>query len=150
MSTHPIPDHGDQHPDLSRRGVLRGAALAGLGVPLVAACAADQDGGASGGGGGDTSGGATVATSDVPVGGGTVLTEAGVVVTQPTEGEFKAFSASCTHKGCPVTGVSGGEIICPCHGSRFSVEDGSVLGGPAGSPLKAKSVSVAGDQVTVS
>lgn len=140
--------------DVSRRSVLRGAGAAGLAVPLLAACGGDGGGSGAAGAAGAAdeaagSGGTTVAAADVPVGGGTVLTDAGVVVTQPAEGEFKAFSYTCTHQGCPVSEVSDGGILCPCHGSRFSVEDGSVLDGPAESPLKAKTVSVAGDQVTV-
>ena len=60
-----------------------------------------------------------------------MLTDDKLVVTQPTEGEFKGFTAVCTHQGCTVGRVEDGEIRCPCHGSRFSAEDGSVVGGPA-------------------
>jgi Rieske Fe-S protein len=70
-------------------------------------------------------------------------------VTQPKAGEFKAFSAFCTHAQCWVTAVKDGAIDCPCHGSRFSMTDGSVLNGPALQPLAAKSVTVNGDQLTV-
>jgi Rieske Fe-S protein len=84
------------------------------------------------------------------VGGGTVLGDQEVVVTQPTEGEFMAFSAVCTHQGCLVQSVSEGKINCPCHGSAFSVEDGSVVTGPAQTPLERRTVSVEGDQISVS
>jgi Rieske Fe-S protein len=94
-------------------------------------------------------GGTTLATSEVPVGGGTVLGEQEIVVTQPAEGEFMAFSAVCTHQGCIVQGVSDGTINCPCHGSQFSIEDGSVVNGPAQAPLENRSVSVEGDQLSV-
>ena len=137
--------------DLSRRGVLRGAAVGGLALPLLAACG--SDGGDATGSeptGGSASGGVTVSTADVPVRGGTILKDEKVVVTQPVEGEFKAFTAVCTHQGCIVGSVADGTINCPCHGSMFSIKDGSVAGGPAPSPLAEKTVSVEGDQVTVS
>ena len=71
-------------------------------------------------------------------------------MTQPKAGEFKAFSAICTHQGCPVSKVEGGTIDCPCHFSRFSIVDGSVKDGPAPSPLPEKQVTVTGDTLTVS
>jgi Rieske Fe-S protein len=88
-------------------------------------------------------------TSDIPVGGGAVFADDDVVVTQPTAGEFKAFSATCTHQGCKVNAVTNGQIACPCHGSRFAVADGSVVAGPAKKPLPAKSVSVDGDSIVL-
>ena len=91
-----------------------------------------------------------IAVADVPVGGGVVLSSVPVVVTQPTAGVFKAFSAVCTHQGCMVAGVEGGVIVCPCHNSTFSITDGSVQGGPANAPLPEVAASVAGGQVTVS
>ena len=134
----------DQTTDLSRRTMLRGAArrarrrLRGL-APAPAAAGGQQG-----------QGGATVAAADVPVGGGTILADAKVVVTQPEKGTFKAFTAVCTHQGCTVTKVLGGKIVCPCHGSTFSITDGSPQGGPAQSALAEKKVSVEGDQISVS
>lgn len=78
---------------------------------------------------------ALVKAADVPVGGGTVITAKKVVVTQPQAGEFKAFSAVCTHQGCIVNSVSDGTINCPCHGSKFRITDASVAAGPAKKPL---------------
>jgi Rieske Fe-S protein len=83
------------------------------------------------------------------VGGGTILKADKVVVTQPSKGEFKAFSAVCTHQGCLVAKVEGGQIVCPCHGSHFSITDGSPKSGPAQSPLQAKKVSDQGGTLTV-
>lgn len=141
--------------DLTRRGVLRGAAVSGLALPVLAACGDDAGSGSSapetssGGGGGA---GASVPTADVPVGGGTIVTDADenvFVVTQPAEGEFKAFSGICTHQKCPVTEVAGDEIVCSCHGSRYAVADGSVVAGPAPAPLPEVTATVDGDQVVV-
>jgi Rieske Fe-S protein len=90
-----------------------------------------------------------VAVADVPVGGGVVIADEKLVVTQPAEGDFKGFDSTCTHQGCQVAEVSDGQIKCPCHGSRYSIEDGSVVGGPAPSPLAEKGVAVEGDQVVL-
>jgi Rieske Fe-S protein len=88
-------------------------------------------------------------SSGVPVGGGKIFEDQAVVVTQPTAGTFHAFSAICTHQGCTVDSVAGGTINCPCHGSKFSVTDGSVAKGPAKKPLAAKQVSADGGQLRV-
>ena len=93
--------------------------------------------------------GPSIATSEVPVGGGVVLKEADYVITQPTKGEFKAFSSICTHQGCPVSEVSGGTINCACHGSKFSIDDGSVVNPPAQNPLAESPTTVSGDSVFV-
>jgi Rieske Fe-S protein len=86
-------------------------------------------------------------TADIPEGGGKIFKDQGVVVTQPTAGTFKAFSAKCTHRGCAVAAVTGGVITCPCHNSAFSVSDGSVRKGPATSPLPAARITVEGDAI---
>ena len=104
-----------------------------VGVPLLAACGDDsaststatdptssstpseessspsEDAGSSGGGA------ALASTSDVPVGGCFVVAASKIVLTQPTEGDFKAFTAVCTHQGCIVESSTEGEIPCPCH-----------------------------------
>ncbi|WP_336208967.1 Rieske (2Fe-2S) protein [Nonomuraea sp. LPB2021202275-12-8] len=85
--------------------------------------------------------------SDIPSGGGKIFESQKLVITQPTEGEFKAFSATCTHQGCTVASVSNGVINCPCHGSQFKIEDGSVAQGPAGEPLAEKKINVSGGKI---
>ncbi|MEU5806447.1 MULTISPECIES: Rieske (2Fe-2S) protein [unclassified Streptomyces] len=88
-------------------------------------------------------------TADIPVGGGKVFKDQKVVVTQPTAGQFKAFSATCTHAGCSVASVTDGNIVCPCHQSLFKVSDGSPAGGPATRPLAPAKITVAGDSITL-
>ena len=88
------------------------------------------------------------ATADVPVGGGVILADAQLVITQPKAGTFKAFSAICTHQGCTVSSVENGTINCPCHGSEFAIADGSVVAGPAPKPLPAQSIKVSGGSIT--
>ncbi|MEV7012994.1 Rieske 2Fe-2S domain-containing protein [Streptosporangium sp. NPDC051022] len=80
-------------------------------------------------------------TKSIPVGGGKII-RGTWVVTQPTRGTFRAFSAKCTHQGCTVASVSGGTINCPCHGSRFRVSDGSVVRGPAARALPGQRIKV--------
>ena len=143
---------------ISRRRALSGSAAVVLGVPVLAACgsgagttasdAAASDGSSSPSGGGATSGETLASVADVPVGGCFVVSAAKVVVTQPTAGDFKAFSAVCTHQGCPVESSTEGDIPCPCHGSKFSLEDGSPLSGPASAALASVEITVDGDSIT--
>ncbi|MBE8476602.1 Rieske (2Fe-2S) protein [Streptomyces justiciae] len=86
-------------------------------------------------------------TSDIPVGGGKIFKDEKVVVTQPEKGEFKAFTNICTHQQCPVASVSDGTINCNCHGSKFSIKDGSVAHPPATQPLAEKKIAVEGDSI---
>jgi nitrite reductase/ring-hydroxylating ferredoxin subunit len=144
----------------SRRQVLGLAVVAGAGLPLLSACGGGDDGATTTGGtsgGSPTSGassgaaaGPLVATSKVPVNGGVILDAKKIVVTQPTAGTFKAFTAVCTHQACLVGSVKDGVITCPCHGSAYSAADGSVQNGPATRPLKEFPVTVQdGDVVEV-
>jgi Rieske Fe-S protein len=157
----------------SRRAVLAGVGAFGA-TCLLTACASNTTGtggtnpngsdyqadpapagsgpanaqGESGGGTkNNAGGGATVlaAVSEVPVGGGVIKGD--YVITQPASGTFKAFSKVCTHQGCDVNKVDGGLISCPCHGSQFSIEDGSVKGGPAPKGLPETNVKVDGTNV---
>ncbi|WP_406283793.1 Rieske (2Fe-2S) protein [Embleya sp. NBC_00896] len=148
-ATDPITQPTDD-PAPTRRIVVCGALVAVGGAALVA-CGGDD-------GGDDKTQDQNTApaadktlgpAADVPVGGGKIYDNEKVVVTQPTAGDFKAFTAVCTHQQCLVGSVSGGEIRCPCHGSRFDVATGAVLGGPAPRPLAAKPIAVANGQVVL-
>lgn len=94
--------------------------------------------------------GPNVAASDVPVGSGVILDEPdNYVVTQPTRGKYKAFTAICTHQQCRVTEVRDDVIYCPCHDSEFSIKNGSVVNPPAQEPLEEFDVQVSGGKVYV-
>ncbi|KJK35104.1 iron-sulfur protein [Streptomyces variegatus] len=146
----------------SRRTVVAAVGAAGLTVALTA-CGSEDDpstgqdaagGGATNEGGGSSAGagagGAALAkTADIPEGSGKIFKDEKVVVSQPAAGDFKAFSTICTHRNCPMVDLKDDIISCTCHGSRFSVLDGSVKKGPAVKPLEAKQVTVNGDSITL-
>lgn len=153
---------------VGRRKMFGAAAVVGVGLAGLTACgsnsaasdtaAAAGSGSAAPGTTGSSSstgsatagqGAITVPVAEVPVGGGKILAKEKVVVTQPTAGQFKAFSAICTHQGCIVGQITGKAIVCPCHGSEFSITDGSVVQPPADAPLPAKTVTKNGANLTV-
>jgi Rieske Fe-S protein len=78
-----------------------------------------------------------------------VFASAQVVVTQPPAGEYQAFTAVCTHAQCIVDQVADGTIDCPCRASKFSAKDGSVVTGPASSPLASKSIPITAGQISL-
>ena len=90
-----------------------------------------------------------IAVADVPVGSGVIVQARNAIVTQPTAGEFMAYSSTCTHMACQLSSVDGDKINCMCHNSQFSVADGSVLRGPATEALRPLGVSVVGDQISI-
>jgi Rieske Fe-S protein len=191
------PDRGGdapRHPCPTRRGVLLGVSLAGLGgalagcstaaVPYDAneagvvpgetqgampAPGAMASSGGMAGSGGMSSGPAPAggmqstepkkaakltgtvlgAASEIPVGGGKIYAAAKVVVTQPARGQYRAFSAVCTHVGCIMSEVANGTIDCPCHGSEFKITTGAVVTGPAPAPLPRKQIKIVNGQVVL-
>ena len=150
----------------TRRGVLAGVGLVGL-AGAITACGAGgsssspatgtnstpttatipQASASSSASSGGAAASALASTSAIPVGSGKIFDTQTVVVTQPTAGEYKAFSAVCTHMGCIVNQISSGRIDCPCHGSEYSISDGAVLAGPAPRPLSAKQIKITGDSI---
>jgi Rieske Fe-S protein len=127
--------------------VLAGCATYGGAAPVDEGERGDDSSGKSGGATRGAAGAALASTAEIPVGGGKVFDGKNVVVTQPVSGEFVAFSAVCTHQGCSVATVLGGTINCPCHGSKFSIKDGSVAGGPAPQPLSKVQITVEGTSI---
>jgi Rieske Fe-S protein len=133
------------------------AATVGLGPAVLAGCGGDGNGTESPDDSLDTGHTATqpasgplTTTAEVPVGGGVIFPDQQVVVTQPVEDEFKCFTAVCTHMGCIVSSVQAGGIRCECHGSAFSIEDGSAVNPPATAPLDEVAITVKGDQISIS
>ena len=133
-------------PESSRRRAL---AIGGVGAAALTTAACGSEGATitntSAGAGSGTTGsstgaaaGTSVAKADVPEGGGVIMKDAKIVVTQPAAGDFKAFSAVCTHQGCVVSAVTD-TIDCACH-----------VSGPATSGLPAKTVTADGDNLVVS
>jgi Rieske Fe-S protein len=153
----------DVAPEDAALGLSRRAVVAGLGGVACAGVLTACGGGstatapatpaapAAGSGGSATAAasGALTSTSSIPVGGGTVFADKDVVVTQPEAGTFKAFSATCTHKGCKLKDVTAGTINCPCHGSKYAISDGAVTAGPAQTPLPAKNIDVSGESISL-
>ena len=138
-------------PIVNRRNVLAGSGIVAAAV-VVAACAPGSDEASSDNIQGTkvtASGTVLAAVADVPVSGGVVISDPPIVVTQPKNGEIKGFTAICPHAGCLVSTVENDEIICPCHGSRFSAVDGSVIQGPAEQGLAVAAVSVKGANVVL-
>lgn len=138
-------------------GTTRRTLLAtGAAAAVLAGCGDGGDGGGeatdtpgASGGTGDQGPTELTTTDKVPVGGGRIFPDEKVVVTQPEEGEFKAFSAVCTHQGCIVSSVGDGTVNCACHGSRFKITDGAVEQGPATKPLPAEEITVEGNSISL-
>ena len=144
-------------PETTRRGMLAGVGLASLAGPLAGcsggsastASATASGGAAAAGGQAAGPGGALTSTGAIPVGGGKIFASERVVVTQPSGGQFRGFSAVCTHMQCFVDQIADGTIDCPCHGSKFSITDGHVVAGPAPSPLPAQSLKIQSDRISL-
>ncbi|MFI5760604.1 Rieske (2Fe-2S) protein [Streptomyces sp. NPDC051563] len=133
----------------ARRTVLKGAAaIAGAvgGGAALTACSTETNSG---------SGGPAVpaepvelgTAAEVPVGGAKLFREKKLVVSCAEAGQYKAFSAQCTHAGCVLDKIVEGQGNCPCHGSRFDVTTGQAVRGPATDPLPEVPVKVEGGKL---
>lgn len=116
------------------RRVLLGTTLAVGSVATLAACA----GGSKTTALPEATGTPTDAgpASALPVGGSASLSVSGhnYLFYRPDEATVLAYTSICTHQGCTV-GVTKELFKCPCHGSEYSHDDGSVTQGPAPKPL---------------
>jgi cytochrome b6-f complex iron-sulfur subunit len=74
----------------------------------------------------------------------------GIIVANKGDGSFLALDSVCTHQGCTIGyNLALNNFPCPCHGSVFSAS-GSVVNGPAATPLKSYQVSKSGNILTIS
>ena len=136
---------------MERRAIFQLVGLSALAVTGVSACSTPTTASPGGSTGASSAGGAgiRVPLSDIPVGGGVIRAADKVVVTQATAGQYKAFSAVCQHQGCLVGSIEGKNIVCPCHGSTYSIVDGSVVTGPTTKPLIGKTATTQGTDLVV-
>ena len=72
------------------------------------------------------------------------------------DGDLVALGGRCPHRGAPMAegsvthgDVDGDVIVCPWHGSRFRIDDGTVERGPAAMPLPDYECRQRGDDVEV-
>ncbi|MFF5205360.1 Rieske (2Fe-2S) protein [Streptosporangium sp. NPDC000396] len=130
----------------TRRHVIGATAAVACGAALTG-CAAGEPGPAIVPPG--VKGKVIAQTADIPVGGGLVIDKWKILITQPAAGVFKAFTASCPHRGCAVGRVANGIIRCPCHGSEFAADSGKWLKGPAGAPLAEFALKVDGSGIVM-
>jgi len=152
----------DPHP--SRRALIAGAGAVSL-TGVLAACGGDDQpppassGTTAPGAAPTTTGGAQPPTSQasaalttknkIPIGGAVSFGADGVIVAQPTAGNFVGFSAICTHQECVLTNIQGDKIKCGCHQSEFSAKDGHVLNGPANRSLPKVDLKIEGENISI-
>ena len=94
------------------------------------------------------------AVSAVPVGQARSFTDPATGypawLVHPSGNTFVAFSAVCTHAGCPVQyDPSTVEFVCPCHGGVYDARTGQVRSGPPPAPLQRIPLTVADGQLRV-
>jgi Rieske Fe-S protein len=146
-STAAVPYNANEAGQAPGAVAAAGGAVAGDAAIGGAAAGSGAAGSGAAGSGGGVTGTLLGAITEIPVGGGKVFAGPKVVVTQPVKGQFKAFSAVCTHVGCVCNAVAGGTIDCPCHGAKFKISDGAVVAGPATSPLPARTIAISAGKI---
>ena len=90
--------------------------------------------------------------AEVPAGGGRLVQVAGKQIALfQVEGKYFAIDNTCTHVGGPLSEgeVEGAAVECPWHGSRFSLETGKVLYGPALTDVACYPVRREGDDIEI-
>ena len=162
-----------------RRPILKKVALAGLSIGSVGSlmsCGLFPSEETNGGGGtGDTTGGTTPADDTTPgdsgdsptadliidttdssysvlantggslsLDGGSGIPSPGILVYRSGSTSVNVVSRHCTHQGCVVRS----DYVCACHNSIFA-KDGSVIQGPASSPLETYSSTISGNSIHI-
>ncbi|MFI7702792.1 Rieske (2Fe-2S) protein [Nonomuraea sp. NPDC049480] len=128
---------------LGRREALGAAGMAACGLALAGCGTGDAKAQPN------LKGKVIARTADVPVGGGKVIEDLSIVVAQPAQGVYKAYTSACTHKGCAVSAPKDNVIRCACHGSEFAADSGKATKGPATAPLASFQVKVEGDGIVI-
>lgn len=148
---------GEERNCLSRRdflghcaSMIQGITVIGIVAPIAAGCGDD---GPTGGGNTET---VTFDVSSLTADGQAVITNKTgsdtfrIMIVRVGEGDYRALSIRCTHESCEVpVPDSNGEIICPCHGSRYNIR-GEVTNGPAAQNLKSYQLTYNANDETVS
>lgn len=62
---------------------------------------------------------------------------------------IKVYSTKCPHLGCSIRPTADGQLICPCHGSAFDQENGTIIKGPAGKDLEMLDYVIEDDHLTI-
>jgi Rieske Fe-S protein len=135
-------------PTVTRRSVLA-AGAAGAGAVALAACSSSSSTKDNGPAAPPPANAALAKVADIQVGmcvSAKLPDGKAAIVSRPTGDTVAAFSAKCTHMGCTVK-PAGGELHCPCHGSKFNALTGAVIHGPASAPLPKIDVKVANGEV---
>lgn len=72
-----------------------------------------------------------------------------VIVLRLANGNYRAFSATCTHLSCIVQYRKDyGQIYCACHNGRYDLH-GRNISGPPPAPLAKYDIAIKNDEVTV-
>ena len=73
-----------------------------------------------------------------------------VILIRKEDGEFRAFTATCTHLDCIVNYSPDSRlIVCACHNGKYDLR-GENVSGPPPKPLQAFDVNVIQDEIIVS
>ena len=139
---------------ISRRTVIMTSGLAAAAIAGLSSCTnystapASAPSTATPSGSSAAAGPLTVKEADIPVGSGKIFPDAQAVITQPKRESSRRSAPSVRIMGCLVDSITT-TINCPCHGSKYSIADGSVVNPPAPKPLPPKTIKVEGTDLVV-
>lgn len=142
----------------SRRAILQGIGVSAIGTLLLGSISGCQSAATPTATTSTCStGGICVSLSDpanaplAKTGGAMIVDSANdsILVMRVSDTEVAAVSAVCTHAGCIVDFDQQAKLVnCPCHGSQFG-EDGHVIRGPARTPLRSYTATLANEMITI-